>query len=425
MQQPFSTPLRPRSPKSGEIYPYYAGFSEAFVVDAVKWLDVRDGTILDPWLGAGTTTRTTKSLRVASIGFDLNPAMVLVAKAEQVDRADSYVLEPLSKKILAYSESIRPSKDNLPLEIFFDKAAARWISAVAMAIWLHLVNEHPPSKDSLDMETVSPLPSLLFVGLFNVVRALLTPLNTSNPTWIKKPSRPDQYIATSKIALQNAFLAEIHRLISILQSRPATTGAAFAAEIAVADSRNLPLQNQSVQGILTSPPYCTRIDYGRATMPELLVLESIGLACYERSRLNLMGSAVTRPELFRPTRPEWGETCQNLMDQIYNHPSKASQTYYYRSHYSYFSDIARSVSEISRVMEESGKAVVVVQDSYYKDIHNDLPKIFVEMAAKTGLEKIDEYAYEKRRSMCRINSSSKAYGAKRVPLESVLLFQKR
>ena len=33
-----------------------------------------------------------------------------------------------------------------------------------------------------------------------------------------------------------------------------------------------------------------------------------------------------------------------------------------------------------------GRAVLVVQDSYYKDVHNDLPTITAEMAQSVGLK---------------------------------------
>ena len=425
MSKAFSNPLRQRSTKGGEIYPYYAGFSGGFIKDAVKWLGAEDGAILDPWLGAGTTTRTAKELRVNSIGFDLNPVMVLVAKAEQLDRADAHVLDPLAKKIVSYSETVRLTRERLPLEVFFDRGAAQCISATALAVWQHLVDENLPTKDKLGLQTVSPLPALFFVALFNVVRGLLATLQTSNPTWIKTPSHLDQRVFVSKSAIKKAFLTEIQRLSELILFRPVVGNADAVASISVADSRALPLTDRSVQGVITSPPYCTRLDYGRATMPELLILESIGLACYEKSRLSLMGAAVTRNEEIQHVNPSWGETCQALLEKIYHHPSKASKTYYYRSHFSYFSDMAQSVSEIARVMANNGKACIVVQDSYYKEVHNDLPKILTEMAARVGLEKTGEYVYQKRRSMCRINSASAAYRSKRVPLEVAILFEKR
>ncbi len=425
MPKVFSNPLRQGTNKGSEVYPYYAGFSEAFVVDAVNWLGLDRGTVLDPWVGAGTTTRAAKGLRVNSIGFDLNPVMVFVAKSEQLDRADANVLYPLAKKIVAYADTVLLSEEGSALEIFFERKTAKWISATALAVWLHLVDSEPPAKKDIRLQAVSPLPALYFVGLFNVVRALLAPLRTSNPTWLKTPIHSDQRVSASKSELKKAYLEEVQRLSTVILKRLMVAKEDTVTSISVADSRALPLQDRSVQGIITSPPYCTRLDYGRATMPELLILESIGLTKYEESRLKLMGAAITRHDAIQPVSSNWGETCQELLEKIYHHPSKASQSYYYRLHYSYFSDLYKSISEISRVMTGGGRACVVVQDSFYKEIHNDLPKIFTEMAAKGGIVKIGEHSYQKRRSMCQLNSASSAYRAKRVPMETALLFEKR
>jgi hypothetical protein len=287
-----------------------------------------------------------------------------------------------------------------------------------------LVDSEPPKSEHSELRNIAPLPAIFFVGLFNVVRALLAPLATSNPTWIRTPACPQQRISVSSGHVRDAFLIEMVRLSNLVLSRPSRAASDVGTTIAVAESRALPIDKGVVEGVLTSPPYCTRLDYGRSTMPELLILESIGLACYQDSRARLMGASITRHHDFTKPKALWGKTCEKLLEQIYNHPSKASKSYYFSSHYSYFDDVASSVSEISRVMRAGSAACVVVQDSFYKEIHNDLPKIFTEMAFEVGLEKVGEFAYEKKRSMCRINSASSAYRERRTPVEVALLFRK-
>lgn len=44
------------------------------------------------------------------------------------------------------------------------------------------------------------------------------------------------------------------------------------AIISVNTSESLPLSSNSVDAIITSPPYCTRIDYAIATVLELAIL---------------------------------------------------------------------------------------------------------------------------------------------------------
>ena len=61
---------------------YYAGYSDAFVADVLRKLPLDTESILaDPWNGAGTTTQIAHERGLACYGFDINPAMMIVAKA--------------------------------------------------------------------------------------------------------------------------------------------------------------------------------------------------------------------------------------------------------------------------------------------------------------------------------------------------------
>jgi tRNA G10 N-methylase Trm11 len=220
-------------------------------------------------------------------------------------------------------------------------------------------------------------------------------------------------------------LQEAQRIVEILNLRESIAPAQQFSTARVADSRALPLNDSSIDGIVTSPPYCTRLDYGRATIAELLILEAIGLANYAAARSSLIGASITRgTELLKP-RKEWGATCLNLLEKIYRHPSHASKSYYYKSHFAYFESMSASISEISRILRKAGRACVVVQDSYYKDLHTDLPAIITEMAESSGIKKVGEFRFEKRKSLCSINAGSGIYRAKRKPIETAILFERR
>lgn len=425
--QPFANPARLKFSKSLEVYPYYAGFSEVFVAEAIDWVkNHQSGVILDPWNGAGTTTRVAESLSINSLGVDLNPAMVLVAKARLLDAAESSVLLPLAQRIVGYVESIDPPQGSEVLGVFFKKTAAETISSIAMSIWIHLVNRSPPQPNQTSLSDISPLPAMLFVGLFNITRELLNAQLTSNPTWIKMPKNLIDRTSCAKERIYKAFLIEVQRLSRLM---PANTGTVknssrVKSKIILGDSRNLRLKDSSISGVVTSPPYCTRLDYGRSTMPELLVLEAIGLASYEDSRKKLTGSTITKHVDYIKTEKSWGKTCADLLGDIYRHPSKGSTGYYYSSHHKYFEDMAISISEISRVIRPGGRMCAVVQDSFYKEIHNDLPKIFSEMAGNVGLKKIHQFSYPKKSSLAGINPHTAAYREQSLPTEAALLFQK-
>jgi len=58
----------------------------------LRQLDVRvDGLVVDPWNGAGTTTVAAAASGLNAMGFDINPAAILIGRARLLksDVADS------------------------------------------------------------------------------------------------------------------------------------------------------------------------------------------------------------------------------------------------------------------------------------------------------------------------------------------------
>ena len=65
-------------------HPYYAGYSEAFVKSAIKYLKCDQNSIIfeDPWGGSGTTGMVASKANIPSISFDINPAMATFAASK-------------------------------------------------------------------------------------------------------------------------------------------------------------------------------------------------------------------------------------------------------------------------------------------------------------------------------------------------------
>ena len=118
----------------------------------------------------------------------------------------------------------------------------------------------------------------------------------------------------------------------------------------------------------------------------------------------------------------WGETCNRFLDKLYSHTSKASKTYYFKNHLQYFASLYASIREISRVLKRDGKCAMVVQDSYYKDIRNDVPKMVIEMARAHGLALQRQETFVSGRSMVGMNKKAREYISGRKTKESVLCF---
>ena len=83
------------------LFPYYAGYSIEFIEKLLSTLSLGSSSvILDPWNGGGTTTQAASQMGYASIGFDLNPVMVIVAKAALLPPHEVSSLLPLAQSLV-------------------------------------------------------------------------------------------------------------------------------------------------------------------------------------------------------------------------------------------------------------------------------------------------------------------------------------
>ncbi len=68
---------------SASWYQYYAGFSPRFAKTLLESAKLNsNAVVIDNWNGSGTTTEAASVLGYKTFGFDLNPVMIVVAKAK-------------------------------------------------------------------------------------------------------------------------------------------------------------------------------------------------------------------------------------------------------------------------------------------------------------------------------------------------------
>lgn len=411
--------------QDARLFPYYAGYSAAFASTLLASLPLsEESLIFDPWNGAGITTHTARRFGYRTIGQDLNPAMVLIAKAELLSPQDVGHLTPLAYTILdgARRRTGSFSKQD-PLCRWLAPSTAHFLRAIETEIHHCLVSHKKYRALSTrdDFDTVSSLAAFFYVVLFKVARKLLNKFQPSNPMWTTSPTKPHQRIKADRKKVGSLLLGEVRQLSALVAVHSfRVTDESRTCSIALGNSEKLGLRARSVDMVLTSPPYCTRIDYAMATAIELAVLR-FDTVNFDKLRRSLMGtSTVVAHNIEKQLL--WGKTCNRFLERLYSHSSKASKTYYFKNHLQYFHSLYLSIGEISRVLKRKGACVMVVQDSYYKDIHNDVPKIVSEMADDYGLSLRRRADFESNRSMVGMNKHARKYVAKRKNNESVLCF---
>src|SRR5262249_2121674 len=148
-------------------------------------------------------------------------------------------------------------------------------------------------------------------------------------------------------------------------------------------------------------------------LPELAVLGLGGTDDIRPLREQLLGTPITTG-VNQPAALDLGGICGRTLKTISEHSSKASAAYYLNFFKKYFNALNRSLSEVCRVLSKNGKAVIVVQDSYYKEIHIDLASIISEVMHGHGMALINRNDFSVKNIMAHVNSKSRKYINKRV-----------
>jgi hypothetical protein len=192
-------------------------------------------------------------------------------------------------------------------------------------------------------------------------------------------------------------------------------------QIATALSSALPITSNSVDVVLTSPPYLTRIDYAVAYTRELAVLGH-DITKDRRLRAALMGTTLIRKDA--DSRFQIGQTAHTLVEDITSHSSKASPGYYRKQVLQYLRDLTAGLDEVTRVSKNGAVFHLVVQDSYYKDIPVKLADICVEECLLRGWNLLDRDPYVVKRTLTSVNTAARNYKKSDVS-ETVISLRKK
>lgn len=397
-------------------YRYYAGYSASFVEQTLKGLPSQPAMVLDPWNGTGTTTVVAASKNVAAVGFDVNPALVVVARARLLGAGVWASIEPLGEDVITHATDVEMDDD--PLRFWFTPTAAAVIRGLQQSVHRLLVDAGSASRPVYEQASaMSTLAAFFYTVLFRTVRVLIAPAAGTNPTWWKRVSE-DALLSLDPDAVMAQFRDSAKELADGLHRDNYVGGVDVRALLG--DSRKLELPDSSIDVAIGSPPYCTRIDYGVATRPELAVLGA-GDAQLKALRDDMVGTPTMTGA--HGDRGLWGPTAASFLAGVAGHASKASSGYYTSYFLQYYAGMWDSISELRRVLKPGAPAVLVVQDNYYKDLHNDTAKILGEMARAHGFEQAKRHDFPVIRNRASMNPKTRQYRTKASAVESVLVLQ--
>ncbi|MEC1645122.1 DNA methyltransferase [Bacillus halotolerans] len=401
-------------------HPYYAGYSENFVEDILDYMHVNeDSVVLDPWMGSGTTGLVCQRRGIKTLGVELNPVMVLFSQAK-------------TKSLLEYDmqniilDVINKAKIIDTVEIYDNEEVLEYISEEHLLSLNKIRYIIDKSFEELefkarDIEIYKCISSFLYVGIFRCIREIGYFKKSKNPTWLIKDVKIDDKIDVFELFLQitSTMIQDLKLSYGDINSNQTSL-----PDIKIGDSRNLQFKDESVDYVITSPPYLTRIDYAMSTKPELLYLGYKRDTDFNLIRRATMGAPViTNKQIV--FNESWGVTIKEFLEKVSNHPTKAARSYYLPLYLQYFKDAYDSLSEIKRVLKFGGQASLVVQSSYFKDVEARLGDMYVEIGNEIGLESSILVREKVKQHIAHVNTKSSKYVKNKIYYEDVVFFGKR
>src|SRR5437773_1677109 len=346
--------------------PYYAGFSARFVSVILNSLSLDSASLVfDPFAGSGTTNLACKCAGIPSIGLELNPVAYVVSNAKltwQLDESEiEWQIERLEPSKLKDAPSIRKSEiGKVPL----NDSVRYLLNAGQRVIGLD-----------------GKIRFFLLAAAIETLRVLSDHDKRSNPTWPSFRPRPVTPKATHRM------LSKIARdRLSEFDKYKGHSDCPSSVTYADASSYN-PAFKADV--IITSPPYLNRLDYIMNFSLENSYLVALGFpvaTSMEELRRKMIGTVKVGDSL--TPKSEWGRICLELLDAVKRHPSRAAESYYFKTLLQYFDRLYDCIGMFHRALGIGGVCFMVVRSSYFKNLEIRLAAIVKEMATEVGFGEI-------------------------------------
>lgn len=360
----------------------------------IKGLSEPGDLVLDPMMGSGTTLIEALRLKRKPAGCDIDPLSILMSKVKLTSlppretlRIGYEILERAKKRKTDNKEELVSN-----FEVRFDKSSKKfinyWFAQDTQLELLALIEEIEKIEDKrLEEFFLVAFSSSIITKNGGVSLAL--DLAHTRPHRAKKVTDVDGNIIVDKdlsdySKKRRKYLVKKLRSafdmfkIKIEENIKSLSGVEEGAPILeVADSQKLPFQENSIDLIVTSPPYAAvAIDYMRAHKFSLVWFGySIKELTHLRSQY-IGGDSITGVEY-----ENMPEVIKEKIDELEGVDEKKSRVLH-----RYYSEMLRASKEMFRVLKPNSCAILVVGNSIMKGVDTEIEKCFSEIGKLTGFE---------------------------------------
>jgi DNA modification methylase len=346
------------------LHPYPAKFIPQIPRTAIERWTEPGGVVYDPFCGCGTTLLEASLLGRPSIGVDNNAVAVLVSRAKTAvyNKRDVARLVEIAAELKALPHSARARRDLIPqnenFHYWFDEAVVHRLSVIKGCM----------------LEVDEPLQTLLLAIFSSVIVRVSFQDSDTRYAKISRTVVP----ADVDRAIRSKLEEVVQRLGEIPKAKRARV------TIHQADTRQTPfIKDDSVDLIVTSPPYLNAYDYHK----------------YHRQRLHWLGGDIA-----------FARDVEIGKHDDFTRPRATPDKY--------FEDMSACFGEWQRVLRKNAKCLILIGDAIVTKEAVPVGDRFISLLTDRSLKLQKHWIRE-------VLSTRKAFnGQARMSHEHVMLFQK-
>lgn len=350
------------------IHPFPARMAPGIALDALS--ESRTSLrVLDPMVGSGTVLAVARAKGHKAIGFDIDPLAVLLAGV-WTRTVDPEAVNHTAAEVLGHAKSLYDSltpgqayPDGSDIETrkfiryWFDESARRQLTALSRAIGM--------VRDDVNRDT-------LWCGFS---RLIITKSAGASLAMDVSHSRPHREFSRAPVKPFQKFIIAVQSVVSncLHHGRDPKLP---TARIRRGDARELGVCSNSIDLILTSPPYLNAIDYMRCSKFSLIWM-GYKIEEIRRIRGDSIGAESAIQEALEA---EW---VNSLIRDLRMKPTLSRRDYSMLARYVW--DMGKALSESYRVLRRGGRAVYVVGDSKIRGTFIRNSRVVSAVAQRAGL----------------------------------------
>lgn len=334
-----------------------------------------NSVVLDPFCGSGTTLVEALSRTREAVGIDCDPLACLIASAKTTSICPSKIRE--LSDVLRKDAVVAPSTLTPPMPDIVN--FNHWFSAASWGVLQELL------KGIVSLGCTEEEKTFFLAVFSSVVRRVSNADDQTQKTYVSGTLKksPPEVVPT--------FWRAFDKAVCGLEDLEKVRLHGASARIERGDASNIPLPSNSVDLIITSPPYLDSVDYMYNFMLEYFWLGPL-LGVSSRKQFNSMRRAVTGAK--NPKREAEVLIPSSLKDLILEadiSPSRIAATR------SYCESMARHFQSASRVLKRGAPYVLVVGNSQSTQGVLPIHDALIRLAGDAGFSFEKAFAYRIRR----------------------------